>query len=159
MWNDTSIRNAPIFLAVGPGSDPKALATERVIGNTTPPPRAVSDGMNGASTRSAAASEYPRRNGVRPKRSMNRYPTRVPNPVCVTARENRNAVNTSHTVTLPNPASTLAGVSVPVSASSVMASSTLTPMRTGCATSAMIVATKIANKRSCAVFIPGRTKK
>ena len=80
MWNETSIRNVPIFLAVGPGSDPKALATERVIGNTTPPPRAVSDGMKGASTRSAAASEYPRRNGVRPKRSMNRYPTRVPKP-------------------------------------------------------------------------------
>ena len=68
-------------------------------------------------------------------------------------------MNTSHTVMLPNPASTLAGVSVPVSASSVMASSTLTPIRTGCATSAMMVATKIANNRSCAMFIPGRTKK
>ena len=31
----------------------EADATLRVIGNTTPPPRAVSDGMNGASTRSA----------------------------------------------------------------------------------------------------------
>ena len=159
VWNDTSTRNDPILRAVGPGSEPNALATVRVIGNTTPPPRAVSDGMNGASTRSAAASEYPSRNGVRPKRSMNRYPTRVPNPVCVTARENRNAVNTSHTVTLPNPASTLAGVSVPVSTSRVMASRTLTPMRTGCATSAMMVAAKIANSRPCAAFIPGRVKK
>src|ERR1035438_8257082 len=41
MWNDTSIRNDPILPAVGPGSDPKALATERVIGKITPPPRAV----------------------------------------------------------------------------------------------------------------------
>src|ERR1019366_5289585 len=48
VWNDTSIRNDAILAAVGPGSDPKALATERVMGNTTPPPRAVSDGMNGA---------------------------------------------------------------------------------------------------------------
>jgi hypothetical protein len=159
VWKDTSIRNTPIFLAVGPGSDPKALATERVIGKTTPPPRAVSDGMNGASTRSAAASEYPKRKGVRPKRSINPYPTRAPNPVCVTARENRNAVNTSHTVTLPNPASTRAGVSVPVNGNSVMASSTLTPMRTGCAIAAMMVATKIANRRPCAWFIPGGTKK
>ena len=61
----------PDLRAVGPGSEPKALATERVMGKTTPPPRAVSDGMKGASTRSAAASEYPRRKGVRPKRSMN----------------------------------------------------------------------------------------
>src|ERR1035441_1835924 len=64
----------------------------------------------------------------------------MPKPVCVTARENRNAVKINHTVTLPNPASTRAGVSVPVSASSVMANRTLTAMRTGCATSAMMVA-------------------
>ena len=57
VWNDTSIKNDPILPAVGPGSDPKAPATERVIGKITPPPRAVSDGMNGASTRSAAARE------------------------------------------------------------------------------------------------------
>src|ERR1022692_2331639 len=57
VWNDTNIRNEPILPAVGPGSDPKALATERVTGYTTPPPRAVSEGMKGARTRSAAASE------------------------------------------------------------------------------------------------------
>ena len=68
-------------------------------------------------------------------------------------------MNTSHTVTLPNPASTRAAVSVPVNTTTVIASSTLTPIRTGCATSATIVATKIANKRSCARFIPGSVKK
>ena len=90
---------------------------------------------------------------------MNRYPTRMPNPVCVTARENRNAVKIIHTVTFANPESTLTGVSVPVNASRVMASRTLTPIRTGCATSAMMVAAKIANRRSWGAFIPGRAKK
>ena len=115
--------------------------------------------MKGASTKSAAASEYPSRKGVRPKRSMNTYASRMPNPVCVTARENRNAVKISHTVTLPNPDSTLAGVSVPVNASSVVANRTLTAIFIGCATSAIIVATKIANRCSCAVFIPGSVTK
>jgi len=43
--------------AVAPGSDLNASATLRVIGKTTPPPRAVSEGMKGASTTSAAAME------------------------------------------------------------------------------------------------------
>ena len=44
-------------LAVGPGSEPKSAATLRTTGKMMPPPRAVSDGMNGASTTSAAAME------------------------------------------------------------------------------------------------------
>ncbi len=42
---------------LAPGSDPNTPATLRVIGKTMPPPRAVSDGINGARTRSAAAIE------------------------------------------------------------------------------------------------------
>ncbi len=60
----------------------------------------------------------------------------------------------SHSVTLLKPESALAGVSVRVSASTVMAITTLTPMGTGCATSAMIVATKTASRWLCAAFSP-----
>ncbi len=56
-WKETSIRKEPISLAVGPGCEPNATATLRAMGKTMPPPRAVSDGMKGASTRSAAAME------------------------------------------------------------------------------------------------------
>ena len=83
---------------------------------------------------------------MRAKRRMKRYPTRVPNPVMVTARAKRNAVKTSQTVTFENPESACAGVRIRVSASTVMAMRTLTPMRTGCATSATMVATKTISK-------------
>jgi len=43
-------------------------ATLRTTGQMIPPPRAVSEGMNGASTRSAAATEYPSVSGERAKR-------------------------------------------------------------------------------------------
>jgi hypothetical protein len=56
-WKATSIRKVPILPAVGPGSDPNACATLRAMGQTMPPPRAVSEGMNGARAASAAASE------------------------------------------------------------------------------------------------------
>ena len=115
--------------------------------------------MNGASTRSAAASEYPRLSGERAKRSMNMYPTRVPKPVWVTARENRKAVKTSQTVMLAKPDRTLAGGSVPVTASRVIAIRTLTPIRTGCTTSATTVAKKIAKSRSWGRLMPGSGRK
>src|SRR6266516_2210773 len=86
---------------------------------------------------------------------MNWYATRVPKPVDVTALENRNAVKISHTVTLLNPERILAGGSVKVTASTVMAITTVTPIRTGCATREIIVATKTPSRRPCCWFNPG----
>src|SRR5438067_569815 len=77
---------------------------------------------------------------------MKKYATRCPNRVSVTARANRNAENTSHTVRFENPASTRAGGSVFVSASTVIAVTAETPIGTGCATSATIVATNTASR-------------
>ena len=60
----------------------------------------------------------------------------------------------SQTVTFENPAKILPGASVPVKSSKVSAISTDTPMGIGCATSATMVATKIANKWACAAVRP-----
>src|SRR5215813_6640855 len=95
--------------AVGPGSELNVCARLRVIGNTIAPPRAVSDGTNGASTTSDAASEYASVSALCPNLRMNRYAIRTPKPVAVTAREKRNAVKTSHTVGLAKPERTRAG--------------------------------------------------
>ena len=127
-----------------------ARATLRATGKITPPPRAVSEGMNGASTTSAAASEYPRR-----QRTARESPDeQVADALAearstVKARANRNAMKISQTVTLLKPESTFAGGSVPVSASSVIAITTLTPIGTGCATSATIVATNMPSRWLC----------
>ena len=43
--------------AEGPGSESSAFARLRTIGAMMPPPRAVSDGTTGASTRSEIATE------------------------------------------------------------------------------------------------------
>ena len=48
------------------------------------------------------------------------------------------------------------GVSVPLTAKKVIATTTLTPIRTGCATSEMIVATKTASRCCCCEFNSGR---
>jgi hypothetical protein len=141
--------------AVGPGSDPRAPATLRVTGKITLPPRAVSEGMKGASTRSAAASEYPKLSGLWANRRTKRYPMRLPSPVTVKARPNRKARKISQTVILLKPERTFAGVSVRVSASSVMATTTLAPMGRGCATNATMVATKIASRWRWMRFRPG----
>lgn len=156
MWNEASIRYFPARFAVGPGSDPSADATLRVTGNITLPPRAVSEGMNGASTRSAAASEYPRLSGLRANLRTKRYPIRRPSPVTVNARPNRNARKMSQTVMLLKPESTFAGGKVPVTASSVMDTTTLAPIGSGWATSATMVAAKMASRWRCTAFNPGR---
>ena len=59
--------------------------------------------------------------------------TDVPNPVAVTAFAKRNAVKTSQIVRLLNPERTFAGGRVRVNARIVMATTTLTPIGTGCA--------------------------
>ena len=94
-----------------------------------PPPRAVSEGTNGASTRPAPLIEYPSVSGLRPNRPMNRYATRIPNRVDVTAVANRNAVKISHTVGLAYPEKTWAGESVLVKASVAIATSVKTGLR------------------------------
>ncbi len=71
---------------------------------------------------------------------------RLPRPVCVNARENRKAVKISHTVTLAKPESTCTGGTVRVNASTVMATTQLTPIGTGCATNATMVATNTASR-------------
>ena len=55
-WNDTTIRNAPIFRAIAPGSDPKTEARLRTIGNMIPPERAVFDGVAGLMMKSLSTS-------------------------------------------------------------------------------------------------------
>lgn len=51
-----SIKNAPAFLAVGPGSDLYALAIDCVIGYMMSPPRAEADGIPGPNTTSDKAN-------------------------------------------------------------------------------------------------------
>ncbi len=59
-------------------------------------------------------------------------------------------------MTLLKPDSTLAGVNVPVSASNVIETTTLTPIGTGCTTSATIVAANTPSKWLLAVALsPG----
>ena len=145
--------------AVSPGSDPNASAKLRVTGNTTLPPRAVSDGTNGATTIPAATTAYPNRSGVVANRAINSYATRIPNPVELTARANRYAEKISHTVWLLNPSSTRFAGTVPVTASSVIATSTQAPIAIGCTTSARIVARNTATRCRCASLNPGHGKK
>ena len=49
------MRYEPAFLALSPGSEPKAFATEFMIGNTIPPQRAVLEGVTGEIIRSNKA--------------------------------------------------------------------------------------------------------
>ena len=72
MWNALSIRKVPKRFAVGPGSEPKTCARLRVMGKMMPPPRAVSEGTNGANTRFAPAIEYPSVSALRPNRWIKR---------------------------------------------------------------------------------------
>src|SRR5690348_1445531 len=80
---------------------------------------------------------------------MKRYATRIPKPVDVIAEAKRKAVKISQTVGLAKPEKTCAADSVFVTDSSVSARSAVTPMGTGCATSAMTVAAKIATRCRC----------
>lgn len=50
------MRNAPIFRAVAPGSEPKTDARLRTIGNMMPPDRAVFDGVAGLMMKSLRTS-------------------------------------------------------------------------------------------------------
>src|SRR5438132_3700438 len=77
---------------------------------------------------------------------MNRKAMRWPSRVVVTARANRKAAKTSQTVRFANPDSTRAGGRVREMARKVMARSALTPMGTGCAIKARMVATKTASR-------------
>src|ERR1041384_8369928 len=110
------MRNAPTRPAVGPGEEPAASATLRVMGYMMLPPRAVSDGTNGARTTSAAASEYPSDRVLVAKRLMKKKATRCPRRVTVTARAKRNAEKTSQTVRLEKPLSTREAGTMPVTA-------------------------------------------
>src|ERR1043166_2839836 len=122
------MRKAPSRPAVGPGEDPAASATLRVIGYMMLPPRAVSDGTKGARTTSAAASEYPSDGVLVAKRVRKKKATRCPGGVTVTAGANRKPEKTSQTVRLEKPLSTRAEGTIPVTASSVIAGSALPAM-------------------------------
>jgi len=54
-WKVFFIRKAPTRRAVGPGSESKAEHRLRTIGNSTPPARAVLEGIAGAIIRSLIA--------------------------------------------------------------------------------------------------------
>lgn len=86
---------------------------------------------------------------------MNKYATRSPKRVAVTARAKRNAVKISQTVVLLKPENTWFAGSVRVKARTVIASSALTPMGTGCATSEVMVARNTADRWRCCAVRPG----
>src|SRR5260370_11804759 len=77
----------------------------------------------------------------------------------MTARANKNAVKTNQTVGLLKPESTFSAGKVRVNTSRVMAITTLTPIGTGRATSATMVAAKIASRCRCPGSNPGRGRK
>src|SRR5260370_26204764 len=77
----------------------------------------------------------------------------------MTARANKNAVKTNQTVGLLKPKRTFSAGKVRVNTSRVIAITTLTPIGTGRATKATIVAAKMASRYRCAGSNPGRGRK
>src|SRR5262245_33504456 len=121
------MRKAPSRPAVGPGEDAAASATLRVMGQMMLPPGGVSGGSNGARATAAATSEYPSDSVLLAKRWIKRKAMRWPRRVTVTARANRNAEKTNHTVRLEKPLSTREDGTIPKTARRVIAVSALTP--------------------------------
>ena len=66
------------------GAAPRASASARTIGDITPPPRAVFDGINGPRTSSLPATAYPRPSVVPPQARIKTSAIRRPNPVRIT---------------------------------------------------------------------------
>jgi hypothetical protein len=79
--------------------------------------------------------------------------------VTVSVWANRKAVKISHTVVLLKPVSTCAPGNVPVSASTVIATTTETAMGTGWAAREIMVVTKTASKWRCCPLRPGAGRK
>ena len=77
-----------------------------IIGNTTPPARAVLEGVAGDNIRSNSAVTYPSRRVVPPNFKINQYARRFPKPVVTKAALKVNALNTSHVVPEEKPLST-----------------------------------------------------
>jgi len=90
---------------------------------------------------------------------MKLYATRIPNPVLVTARENRKAVKISHTVGSLYPAKICSGATVLVNDRIVIPTSVLTPIGTGLATRATTVAVKTASRWRWLGFSAGNDTK
>src|SRR5690242_4158532 len=80
---------------------------------------------------------------------MNRYATRMPKRVDVTAVAKRKAVKINQTVGLAYPENTCVTATVLVRASTVNATTAVTPIGTGCATSEITVAVKTASRCRC----------
>src|SRR5262249_25266130 len=95
------------------GFEPVPCATDSTMGNKTPP-RAVLLGKAGAITASVTTMLYAKPSDDRPNRlTMNRL-IRRPSPDLTTACATRNAITTSSTLGLENPAKAFAGEIVPV---------------------------------------------
>ena len=125
----------------------------RITGAIIPPPRAVLEGIKGASMSSVAHAAYPRPVEFLPKIKKQSNAIRLPRFVLMIVPEMRIAETTSHVVVFPNPANavfnSMYGVSVKASANTntLSAINTSGAIANGRRINPSIVAIKIAKIR------------
>ena len=136
------------------GSEPKADAKLRVIGYTTPPVRAVLEGVAGARIKSLTNNVYARRIGLLPNNLIKIYAMRWPRPVLIKPRDNRNAATINQIVLFAKPDNATPIFNTPVRDVRTIARIDKVPILAGPVMKAIIVATKIANRCQASGFTP-----